>query len=290
MSGGTTTSLQIYANNSTTEREVRAETLPMTWKNETERAEWLACQETWRPFPPRRRTSEHVAYTLPWFKQIEERRYARHGHWIPRRFEFNRHQGEQVLGLGDGLGTDWVRYALGGANVTFCSPEASAREVVQRHFEVRGLKGKFIRGVYENLPFADGSMDVVCLSSAVPAFGSINALSDEIYRVLKPGGKILAALPALYDARYWQDCIFPWNRWFEPRPAQTETRFTGKEVRRLFQRFTDQRLKKQHLRRSDLPHVWRWILLPILERVMGRYLIFKAFKPVVSAGSTRVAA
>ena len=36
-----------------------------------------------------------------------------HGHegrWIPRLLEFAKHSGETLLGLGNGLGTDWLQY------------------------------------------------------------------------------------------------------------------------------------------------------------------------------------
>ena len=37
---------------------------------------------------------------------LEAKRYGRHGAWIPRKLEFDRHAGDVVLALGDGLGTD----------------------------------------------------------------------------------------------------------------------------------------------------------------------------------------
>ena len=48
----------------------------------------------------------------------------------------------------------------------------------------------------------------------------------------------------------------------------------------MFYRFVEHRTHKRHLRRSDLPHVWRWLPLPVLERMLGRMLVHKAFKPL----------
>ena len=61
-------------------------------------------------------------------------------------------------------------------------------------------------------------------------------------------------------------------------------------MKRLFERFNERSIYQRHLRRSDIPHVWRWILLPILQRIMGRYLVVKAFKPLVAAIPVRAAA
>jgi hypothetical protein len=39
-----------------------------------------------------------------------------------------------------------------------------------------------------------------------------------------------------------------------------------------------------------VPHIWRWAPLSILERLMGRILVLKAFKPLSAAISTTAAA
>src|SRR5262249_4610983 len=50
-------------------------------------------------------------YTLQWFLDIEHQRHGREGRWLPRLLEFAKHRGDTLLGLGDGLGTDWLQYA-----------------------------------------------------------------------------------------------------------------------------------------------------------------------------------
>ena len=50
-------------------------------------------------------------YTLQWFLDIESHRHGKEGRWIPRLLEFAKHSGETLLGLGNGLGTDWLQYA-----------------------------------------------------------------------------------------------------------------------------------------------------------------------------------
>src|SRR5580698_7718612 len=112
MSLSSFSSLQLYAEPSTDSQGPRvSEPASGLSKAERDRAEWLACRETWRPHPSRRPTSAHEPYSLAWYEEIERRRYSRHGHWISKLFEFNRHRGDQVLCLGEGLGTDWVQFA-----------------------------------------------------------------------------------------------------------------------------------------------------------------------------------
>ena len=48
--------------------------------------------------------------------------------------EFAKHSGEKLLGLGDGLGTDWVQYAQHGAGVIVCNDSRMHLELVRRNF------------------------------------------------------------------------------------------------------------------------------------------------------------
>ena len=126
-------------------------------------------------------------------------------------------------------------------------------------------------------------MDVVCLSAMSSPIHPLEPVIGEIFRVLKPGGKILAALPAKYDSRYWQAFWFPWHRLSAKQSAESDMQLSARKLKLLFGRFSEPRIHKRHLRRSDIPHIWRWILLPILERMMGRYLILKSFKPLAAS-------
>lgn len=284
-----TFTLQLFSEPETASLEQRVPATVAAPQAERDRAEWLACQETWRPHPSRRPTSAHEPYSLAWYEDIEHRRYSRHGHWIPKFFEFNRHQGDQVLCLGDGLGTDWVQFALNGANVHYCAPALEPLSAVRRNFELRSLDGNFHRGPYHELPIASDSKDVVCLSAMSKPIQPLAPVIDEIFRVLKPGGKLLAALPAKYSAGFWKSFWFPWTRLFVNRP-EDEALYSARRVKRLFAAFSEPRVHKRHLRRSDIPHLWRWMLLPALERMMGRYLVIKTFKPVAASLSFRAAA
>ena len=103
--------------------------------------------------------------TLPpmsaeWYDWVERKRYARHGSWIPRLLEFARHPGEQILCLGDGLGTDWVRYARNKAHVTVCGRDAAHVSLLKHPFAVRGLPGRFACVGEPVLPANDHSVDV----------------------------------------------------------------------------------------------------------------------------------
>jgi ubiquinone/menaquinone biosynthesis C-methylase UbiE len=234
--------------------------------------------------PPAPRGAAAEPYSLQWFLDIETHRHGRQGRWIPRLLEFAKHPGETLLGLGHGLGTDWLQYARHGAAVVVCSPSSEQLTLIRRNFELRGLSGRFLHTGFGSLPLENGSIDVACVSSLLHEVEQPEEVIDEIYRVLKPGGKVLAVTTARYDVDFWFHACFPWHRWLlgGPRRSAAE-RFSARGLCRLFGRFAEHRVYKRHLRRSEVPHIWRWLPLPLLERLMGRVLVMKAFKPLSSA-------
>ena len=223
-------------------------------------------------------------YSLQWFLDIENQRHSKHGKWIPKLLEFSKHSGETLLGLGHGLGTDWVQYAQHGASVMVCSQALPQLELVQRNFDLRGLSGRFIGANPTCLPLPANSIDVVCISSLHHGIDDPDRLIPEVYRVLKPGGKVLAVAPAYFDVDYWVRNMFFWNRWLKPNrgknPLRCKLRLSANQFHGLFRQFTDIRIRKRQLRRIEVPVVWQWIPLPILARLMGRVLVLKAFKPL----------
>jgi ubiquinone/menaquinone biosynthesis C-methylase UbiE len=231
-------------------------------------------------------------YTLQWFLTIENQRHGCQGRWIPRLLEFAKHQGETLLGLGNGLGTDWLQYARHGATVVVCSPSATQLALIRRNFELRGLPGRFLHASPHSLPLEGASIDVACISNLLQETEEPRAIVEEVYRVLKPGGKVLAVTPARYHVDFWSRAIFFWQRWLRrTQPSCSgDVQFSARRLRRLFHRFTEPRVYKRQLRRSEVPHVWRWLPLAFLERLMGRVLVFKAFKPLSAAITLQAAA
>ncbi len=229
-------------------------------------------------------------YTLQWFLDIEHQRYLRRARWLPHLLEFTKHAGETLLGVGDGLGTDWVQYARHGASVVACCETTEQLNLVRRNFELRGLEGRYAVAGSGSLPVDSASIDVVCVNRLQNEGRDAAALADEVYRVLKPGGKVLALAAAKYDAAFWSRSLLPWRHWFLPAPSAGEPTYSARRLRKVFSRFVEHRVHKRHLVRGDLPYSWRWMPLPLVERVMGRLLVIKAFKPLSAAMMVPLAA
>ena len=236
------------------------------------------------PAPPGQLESGAEPYTLQWFLDIEYLRHRRYGRWLPSALEFTKHAGETLLGLGVGLGTDWIQYARHGASVIVCSPSAEHLALARRNFELRQLPARFVQSQPVSLPLESSTIDVVCMTNLLHRVRAPEAVVDEVYRVLKPGGKVLAVTPARYDIDFWKGLLVPWS-WLRRRrrDASAGTPYTGRLLRGLFHRFTEYRVHKRHLRRADVPHAWRLLPTSLLGRMVGRMLVLKAFKPLSAA-------
>lgn len=254
-------------------------------------AEHLAARDIWRVFPSDQPAGGEISpLTGEWFEYLDKKRYRRHGQWLHTFLEFGKHANESLLAVGDGLGFEWVRYAQGGANVTIVDPSTERLRLYRTHFSARGVNGQFVQAPLDHLPSPDARVDVVCAVFNEPPVVPWATALAEAYRVLRPGGKILVVLPSKYDAARWQLMVMPWRRWFVPL-RNIPGRFTRRELYEGFASFHDVHVYKRHLRRSELPYLVRWVPLPLLERLVGRFLVVKAFKPLkVTSNHTRSAA
>lgn len=244
----------------------------------------LANRELIRPAEYRRAAAGLVAFSAAWYDELEQKRYQRHGAWLPGALEFGRHPGESLLFLGAGIGSDAIQYIRTGTPVTvgvtsFDYPD-QLRENLTRH----ALTARVVEVGGPVLPFADGTFDVVTWNALYDPTSLDPDRISELFRVLKGGGKVICLFPAWYDAGFWQDVLLPlqWVYWRRPVDPTAGPKTTARQLRKAFAAFTQHRVAKRHLRRSELPHPWRVFPLVLLERLIGRILVFKALKPLTA--------
>lgn len=245
----------------------------------------LASQELLRPVSVPARSRDIEPFSRAWFEALEVKRYAPHGAWLHRILEFTRHGGETLLMIGAGIGSDALQYQRHGVEVTILATPAEPAELVERNFELRGLACALKRGeLDQKLPFADGAFDLAYLNLIHTNQMNGSSLVAELYRVLKPGGKVFVLAPAWYDVNFWSRLLVPYRQWYrKPEPLTEAPAYSGRMLKRLFAGFTEVRLSKRQLRTSDLPYIWRFLPLAILERLLGRVIAFRAFKPLSAA-------
>lgn len=237
-------------------------------------------------------------HTVDWFLEVEAHRYGEYGPWMPRLMEFDRHRGERVLEVGGGMGTDLAQFARNGAIVTDVDLSAGHLDLARENFRLRGLTGTFIHHDAEMLPFPDGTFDVVYSNGVIHHTPNTQSVIDEIYRVLKPGGKAIIMVYAEHSLNYWSAKVAKlglrggllqalsmgdiMSRAVEmtrnnARPLVKV--YTARRLRKMFASFSDVHIHKRQLTAPELPAALRWVPLGVTERIAGWNLIVKARRP-----------
>jgi ubiquinone/menaquinone biosynthesis C-methylase UbiE len=116
------------------------------------------------------------------------------GPFAGRLYEFSGFSGKKVLDVGSGNGWVLSRYAKAGADVTGVDLTPAGIELCRKRFSVEGLQGRFEVANGEQLPFPDGSFDLVTCMGVAHHSPHPDAIVNEIYRVLKPGGRLIMML------------------------------------------------------------------------------------------------
>jgi SAM-dependent methyltransferase len=153
----------------------------------------------WDAEPCGARLAEAPRGSAAFFAQVEAARYALEP-FIPGFADFDRWSGRDVLEVGTGLGTDFVRFGRAGARLTGIDLTQAAVELVHRRLELEGLSAEVRVGDAEALPFADASFDLAYSWGVLHHTPDTKRALAEIHRVLRPGGE---ARIMLYSRRSW---------------------------------------------------------------------------------------
>ena len=236
-------------------------------------------------------------HTLEWFREIERHRYGAYAPWMPEVMEFAGHAGEDVLEIGGGIGTDLAQLAANGASVTDVDLAAGHLQLAEQNFRLRGLSARFIHHDAESLPFPAASFDLVYCNGVLHHTPNTRAVVQEIRRVLRPGGRVIAMVYAENSFHYWrkQVWLFGIKGGSLDRLSMGEIMsgtvecsaneakplvkvYTPARVGALFDRFEHLEILQRQLEAYELPPPLR-SARPALERRFGWNLIVKAQKP-----------
>lgn len=145
---------------------------------------------------------EHAVSKRDFFEKFREYRYRTEWH-IPLLVPFTASNGKQVLEIGTGNGAEGVMFALNGAHYTGVDLTEAALEATRDHFAVMGLTGVFQKENAEHLSFQDESFDWVFSHGVLHHTPNTQAAINEVYRVLKPGGRAIIMLYHKHSFNYF---------------------------------------------------------------------------------------
>lgn len=109
--------------------------------------------------------------------------------------------GLRVLDVGCGNGYVLSRYARYGAEVAGVDLTQTARQLTARRFEIEGRPCDVRKTDGDRLPFDNHSFDIVCSMGVLHHIADPAPMVTEIYRVLRPGGRIIMML---YHTNSWK--------------------------------------------------------------------------------------
>jgi len=109
-------------------------------------------------------------------------------------FEFGRCVGKRILDVGCGNGWLLWNYARCGAKTTGLDLTQKGIEICCKRFGYEGLSGDFLCANAEELPFTDGSFDMVTSLGVIHHTIETERCAREIIRVTRPGGRVLVCI------------------------------------------------------------------------------------------------
>jgi len=134
--------------------------------------------------------------------------------YLTRHIPFDAMRGQQVLEIGLGYGTVSQRIAEAGA--IYHGLDISPGPVAMANDRMRqiGLREGAVRGSALDSPFADGAMDMVITIGCLHHTGDLQRALDEVWRVLKPGGRAVVMVYNALSYRRWHQHTVETNTYF----------------------------------------------------------------------------
>jgi len=99
-------------------------------------------------------------------------------------------EGRPALELGCGAAQWTVELARRGAHATGLDLSAAQLDLARKHLADGGTAASLVQGSAEELPFGEGSFDLVMCDHGALSFADPRAAIPEVARVLRPGGRL----------------------------------------------------------------------------------------------------
>lgn len=229
---------------------------------------------------------EFFAHIRPWMNPYKFP-------WIMERIERESKllKGKHLLEVGCGMGYDSLEFLKRGVRVTAIDLTENAVKMTKRHFEVEGVKAEAVQvGNALELPFPDQSFDAVWANGVLHATSNTQRAVDEVWRVLKPGGR--AIISHFYRKPSWMWTVHRLGR--EPIEAHSEDPpvnefYTDQEVLAMFRRFEVLETAHEHHRalpvakRGWKAALYKWVFAPLYNLVPEPIALKYAYKISVTA-------
>ncbi|MCM8782061.1 MAG: class I SAM-dependent methyltransferase, partial [Candidatus Omnitrophica bacterium] len=234
--------------------------------------------------------------------EVDRFRY-RYESYIPPLIDSFVNGGNLVLEIGCGLGSDSRYMAKKGLNVISLDLSFNNVSLTLKGASRLGLNIKGVCADAENLPFKDESFDLVYSFGVLHHTPDTQKAIDEIYRVLKPGGKCAVMLYHRGLAYYYvltygfftakflymnKEELF--SKYYDHTPLSKI--YSTREAKRFFNKFDNIKIEYTTFGgiRKNRYLKWLWYLMTnfsFLLKLLGSFIIIKAEKTKTTARNPR---
>jgi SAM-dependent methyltransferase len=210
--------------------------------------------------------------------------------------EYRDFTGKRVLDVGSGNGYVLARYAAEGAAVSGIDITEAGIDLCRQRFAYLGLEGDFRVADAQHIPFPDDTFDCVCSMGVLHHVPDTRKAVTEIFRVLKPGGRLIVMFYHRHSAKYqFKHRVWSWLTGKGMQQLVNEfdgvgnpkgTVFSRSELADILARFSDIEMQVGYLDPGDIVlrgarFLPRNLFAP-LAPWLGWNLYAKARKPAAS--------
>ena len=199
--------------------------------------------------------TSHEPGTPEFFADLDEYRFDKL-RYLPKLVDFFGHQGRRLLEVGCGIGTDLVRFAKGGAHAVGVDFSSTALDLAQKNADSSAVSVELHLANGEDLPFEDGSFDVVYAHGVLQYTADPGKMVSECRRVLAPDGE---AIFMVYNRISWLNGLSKLMKVpLEHEDAPVLRKFSIGEFRQLLSDFAGVRIVPERFPvRSRLHGGWK---------------------------------
>lgn len=167
----------------------------------------MSPESFWVGYQPGFRVASVPIGSPRFFSEVEEHRYATEPA-ILEMARFEAWAGRDVLEAGCGIATDGVNFARRGARYTGVDLSDSAVMLARQRFGAEGLAGEILQASILDIPVADESQDLVYSNGVIHHVPDTQRAVDEMWRVLRPGGRVVVMVYHRASLNYWLTIMF----------------------------------------------------------------------------------
>ena len=239
--------------------------------------------------------------SLAYFDEVRRSRYEVTDQWMKKVIDFEMARGKRLLEVGYGMGSDLLTFAEAGAEVYGIDITEEHYRLASRNFALHNRHAHLKLCTCADIDFPSSYFDVVYSNGVLHHTPYTVRCISEIYRVLKPGGRLVFSLYYTYSALHLFSVLLYRGLLrgqlrrlgYAGLLSTVEYGADGVNVKPLVKTYTKRQVATMladfshveftvaHFKRDHLPKVGKWLPAWIerpLEPRLGWYLVTTAVK------------